>query len=186
MTQTLSACGLLCDKCNYFSIDCQGCYIVKGSTFWAREAMPDKICPLYLCSVIDKKYNNCGECPELPCQKFIDLKDPNISDEQHNKSIDERVSRLKRINMVKFKSKSNLQNIPGVGPKIEKDLQAIGINCISDLRGKRPEDLYNKLCKFKKCIVDKCELYVFRCAVYYAENNKHDPRLLKWWNWKDK
>jgi len=88
--------------------------------------------------------------------------------------------------MMKNKNKSNLQDIPGVGPRIEKDLQDIGINCISDLRGKRPENLYNKLCKFRKSKIDKCVLYVFRCAVYYAENNKHDPSLLKWWNWKEK
>jgi len=40
-------------------------------------------------------YNSCGQCSELPCNKFIDLKDPEISDEQHYKSIDERASRLK-------------------------------------------------------------------------------------------
>ncbi|MHA2066255.1 MAG: hypothetical protein ACXABY_17925 [Candidatus Thorarchaeota archaeon] len=28
-------------------------------------------------------------------------------------------------------------------------------------------------------------LYVFRCAIYYASNNEHDPQLLKWQNWKD-
>ena len=88
--------------------------------------------------------------------------------------------------MKKYKNKSNLQNIPGIGPSIKKDLQTIGINCINDLKWKKPESLYNELCKFKKTTIDKCELYVFRCAVYYAENNKHDPNLLKWWNWKDK
>lgn len=102
MNKIISACGLLCEDCDYFNNDCQGCYIVKGSTFWAKEIMPDKICPLYKCSIIDRKYNNCGQCSELPCQKFIDLKDPNISDERHNKSIDERVSRLKRINYGKI------------------------------------------------------------------------------------
>jgi hypothetical protein len=34
--------------------------------------------------------------------------------------------------------------------------------------------------------VDRCMLNVFRCAVYYASNDIHDPELLKWWNWKDK
>jgi hypothetical protein len=29
-------------------------------------------------------------------------------------------------------------------------------------------------------------LYVFRCAVYYASHEVHDPELLKWWNWKDR
>jgi hypothetical protein len=28
-------------------------------------------------------------------------------------------------------------------------------------------------------------LYTFRCAVYYASNKRHNPKLLKWWNWKD-
>lgn len=33
--------------------------------------------------------------------------------------------------------------------------------------------------------MDRCMLYVFRCAVYYASSEQHDPELLKWWNWKD-
>jgi hypothetical protein len=33
--------------------------------------------------------------------------------------------------------------------------------------------------------VDRCVLYTFRCAVYFASESKHDPELLKWWNWKD-
>ncbi len=61
----------------------------------------------------------------------------------------------------------------------------IGITCINDLKGKKPEDLYNRLCEFKKTNVDRCVLYVFRCAVYYASNSRHDRDLLKWWNWKD-
>lgn len=82
--------------------------------------------------------------------------------------------------------KSDLQQIPGVGPRIEKDLMDIGVNCIRDLIGEKPENLYNKLCKLKKTNIDKCVLYVFRCSVYYASNNNHDQDLLKWWNWKDK
>ena len=33
---------------------------------------------------------------------------------------------------------------------------------------------------------DRCVLYAFRCAVYYASHTTHDPNLLKWWNWKDR
>lgn len=73
-----------------------------------------------------------------------------------------------------------------VGPKIERDLQDIGIKCINRSRGKRPGNLYKKLCNLKKSHIDKCKLYVFRCAVYFAENDEHDPNLLKWWNLKDK
>ena len=88
--------------------------------------------------------------------------------------------------MKKIKDKSNLQKIPGVGKNIERDLKDIGINCINDLIGKKPEVLYNKLSKARGTHIDKCVLYVFRCAVYYAENINYKEEFLKWWNWKDK
>jgi len=79
----------------------------------------------------------------------------------------------------------NLQSIPGVGKKISEDLWNIGIRSIQDLKGRNPESLYKKLCEFKSTKIDRCMLYVFRCAVYYASNTEHNPLLLKWWNWKD-
>ena len=33
--------------------------------------------------------------------------------------------------------------------------------------------------------VDRCLLYVFRCACYYARTKRPDPQKLLWWNWKD-
>ena len=44
--------------------------------------------------------------------------------------------------------------------------------------------MYEALCE-KRGHQDRCLLYVFRCAVYFAERKRHDPELLKWWNWKD-
>lgn len=83
-------------------------------------------------------------------------------------------------------TRSELQNIPGVGKSIAKDLQAIGIYTIEDLIGKDPEKLYQESNQIAGVVQDRCLLYVFRCAVYFAENKKHDPEKLKWWNWKDK
>lgn len=68
---------------------------VKGSTFWAKEMMPEKVCPLYDCSVSKKKLRNCGGCSELPCKMFRDMKDPKTSEEEHQKSILKRVSTLR-------------------------------------------------------------------------------------------
>ena len=34
-------------------------------------------------------------------------------------------------------------------------------------------------------VQDRCLLYVFRCAVYFAETPKPQPKKLLWWNWKD-
>lgn len=84
-----------------------------------------------------------------------------------------------------MKNKNSLQQIPGVGKSIEKDLIELGITSPDQLKGHDPEKLYLRLCKLKKAKIDRCMLYVFRCAVYYASNKKHNPELLKWWNWKD-
>jgi hypothetical protein len=79
-----------------------------------------------------------------------------------------------------------LMEIPGVGKSIARDLLNIGIKKISDLKNKDPEDLYSRSNEFCGTVQDRCLLYVFRCAVYYAGTKKHDPEKLKWWNWKDK
>ncbi len=79
-----------------------------------------------------------------------------------------------------------LEQIPGVGKSIAEDLRRLGITSVRQLQGKDPEKLYRKLCRFQASPVDRCLLYVFRCAVYYASTSDPDPELLKWWNWKDK
>ncbi len=80
-----------------------------------------------------------------------------------------------------------LAEIPGVGKSIALDLWNIGIRKESDLKGKIPESLYDLSNKFAGTIQDRCLLYVFRCAVFYAsaDKNQLQPELLKWWNWKD-
>jgi hypothetical protein len=78
--------------------------------------------------------------------------------------------------------------IPGVGKSIANDLLRIGITSISELKGKSPEDLYDKSNVVAGKVQDRCLLYVFRCAVYYAgtKPEKRNAEKLKWWNWKDK
>jgi hypothetical protein len=83
------------------------------------------------------------------------------------------------------RSKSPLEVIPGVGPSIAFDLDELGIREVSDLCRRNPEELYARLCALRGGHIDRCVLYVFRCAVYYAGHSNHDPELLKWWNWKD-
>lgn len=80
---------------------------------------------------------------------------------------------------------TGLRAIPGVGPSIEADLVALGITGVDALRGQDPEALYARLCAREGTHVDRCVLYVFRCAVYWAESESPDPELSKWWAWKD-
>lgn len=96
-----------------------------------------------------------------------------------------------------------LQTIPGIGRQIAKYLYDLGIRSVADLKDKKPEALYDqsnrlalRLCaglspekKFRRIAgvkQDRCLLYVFRCAVYFSKTKHPKPKLLKWWNWKDK
>ena len=89
--------------------------------------------------------------------------------------------------MKKNRKSNQLTDIPGVGPSISMDLQNIGIKTVGDLIGKNPEKLYNLSNAYAGRTQDKCLLYVYRCAVYYADTDESDlnEEKLKWWNWKN-
>ncbi len=77
-----------------------------------------------------------------------------------------------------------LRQIPGIGPKLAKKLLSIGISSIAELKDGNAEELYERLSVAERRPVDRCVLYVFRGAIYFASHDKHDDQLLKWWNWK--
>jgi hypothetical protein len=81
--------------------------------------------------------------------------------------------------------RDELQIIPGIGPSMAQDLRDLGIKRVGDLKKRDPEKMYRTLCDLRGARLDRCVLYVFRCAVYYAGNSRHEPELLKWWNWTD-
>ncbi len=91
------------------------------------------------------------------------------------------------MDIEKQKAMQKLKEIPGVGQSLATDLWNIGIKSISDLKGQNAEHLFEKSNKYANVVQDRCVLYVFRCAVYYAntEEEKRDMEKLKWWNWKD-
>lgn len=78
----------------------------------------------------------------------------------------------------------DFQRIPGVGKSIAQDLHDLGYRSVAELQGEDPELMYERFCTLAGCHVDRCLLYVFRCAVYFASHTVHDPERLKWWNWK--
>ncbi len=78
-----------------------------------------------------------------------------------------------------------LQVIPGIGPRMAQDLLSLGYRSVPELAGQDPEAMYQRFMDQVGCHVDRCVLYVFRCAVYFASNDRHEPEKLKWWTWKD-
>lgn len=81
---------------------------------------------------------------------------------------------------------SELTKIPGIGIKMCEHLIRAGFPTIESLRGKSPEDIHVADCIAQGMPVDKCALYCYRLAVYYAD---HDGQLpagkQNWWDWKD-
>ena len=80
----------------------------------------------------------------------------------------------------------DLQRIPGVGPSIAQDFYLQGFRRVAELQGCDPQALYEKQCELQGGHVDRCWLYVARCAVYFAQSASPEPEKLKWWNWKDR
>lgn len=76
------------------------------------------------------------------------------------------------MNLIETSTKSmvlkDFQRIPGVGKSIAQDFWDLGFRAVAELRGQDPEELYERFCEMQGVRVDRCLLYVFRCAVYYA------------------
>lgn len=80
---------------------------------------------------------------------------------------------------------SDLQTLAGIGPSMEQDLLDLGYRAVSDLTDEDPQAMYERLMELRGEHMDRCVLYVFRCAVYQAGAARPDPDLKLWWNWKD-
>ncbi len=68
---------------------------------------------------------------------------------------------------------------------MEEHLLRLGYPSVNSLKGQNPEAMYEADKQWHGGSLDRCVLYVYRLAVYFAENDAHEPEKLKWWNWKD-
>lgn len=96
MEKYVGACGCICSDCRVFKISCEGCYSIKGKAVWLHEVGLD-ICDFYECSVIEKGLKHCGECNEIPCNKFWTNKNPKWTDDKHKTLVLERTAMLKKM-----------------------------------------------------------------------------------------
>ena len=82
--------------------------------------------------------------------------------------------------------KSELTKIPGIGINMAEHLSGAGFPTIESLRGNSPDDIYAADCLAQGMHVDKCALYCYRLAVYYAYHDGQLPEGREnWWDWKD-
>ena len=94
-----AVCGLYCGTCEYFEGQCGGCGHVQGRPFWTKGIDID-VCQLYDCCVNNKHLEHCGLCADLPCEMFLSLRDPSLSDDEFEKSLSERQEDLKKRSLI--------------------------------------------------------------------------------------
>lgn len=128
-----NVCGLSCGGCPHLGKECAGCHSLKGKVYWAPYTGGD-ICPIYHCCTVQNGWKHCGECPQVPCERWKTLKDPDESDEQFQQSVNARFRALRFAG-----AESDLQTIPGVGKNIAQDLIDLGYPTVESLRGQDPE-----------------------------------------------
>jgi uncharacterized protein YbbK (DUF523 family) len=92
---------------------------------------------------------------------------------------------LKALVEASPRAEAELRRLDGVGERMASDLWDLGVTSVRDLQGKDPEELYHKIMKLRGGHIDRCVLYVYRCAVYQAETKDPAEELTKWWNWSD-
>ena len=70
-----------------------------------------------------------------------------------------------------------LNDIPNIGPAMQRDLNLLGITAPQQLIGRDPYKLYDDLCRLSGQRHDPCVLDIFISAVRYMEG----APALKWW-----
>ena len=88
----ISCCGMDCSTCYCYGKMCQGCNAACGKVFHCAEG---EECAIYHCCRTKNGFKSCGECDKLPCEIILGTRDPNLSEEEFMKTVEERVMRLK-------------------------------------------------------------------------------------------
>ena len=87
----LTCCGTECKTCSFYGENCDGCNECRGKVFHAPEG---KACPIYACCVQKHRYVNCGACEMLPCDIWRAVRDPALSEEEFERSVEIRIRNL--------------------------------------------------------------------------------------------
>lgn len=89
----IEVCGLSCEACNFLGNECKGCRAEAGRVFWTKyyDNMPG--CAIYACAT-EKGLHNCGACAQIPCDKWKTTREPDVTDEEFERSLQARMKNL--------------------------------------------------------------------------------------------
>lgn len=88
ISNDISVCGANCSACGYAK-RCKGCNYQNGSVIFCDV----KECPIHSCCA-EKELSDCGKCAEFPCQTYLSMRDPRMSDEDFTMSVENRRKNL--------------------------------------------------------------------------------------------
>ncbi len=88
-------CGVYCGSCHLLGEQCPGCGYVDGRPFWTASVGVE-VCPLHECCRDQRHLEHCGLCADFACGLFLQLRDPEMSDEQFEQSLKTRQEALRR------------------------------------------------------------------------------------------
>lgn len=94
MSIGLTVCGTDCSVCLLYGNRCTGCNEVSGKVFHAPSGKP---CPIFACCTNKNHLATCACCNQLPCAVWKAARDPSMTEEQFNKSMEDRVDALKHF-----------------------------------------------------------------------------------------
>ncbi len=95
MDKITSCCGAVCSECEYFPNACKGCPEIKGKVFWL-EYTGENICDVYDCCINEKHFAHCGQCADLPCERYS-RQDPTKSPEENAENRRKQLEKLKSM-----------------------------------------------------------------------------------------
>ncbi|MBR0865906.1 hypothetical protein JQ614_30090 [Bradyrhizobium diazoefficiens] len=72
-----------------------------------------------------------------------------------------------------------LMLLANIGPAMRADLSALGINTVSELARKDPDELYLRLSALTGCRQDPCVWDTFAAAIHQARTGE----ATSWWKW---
>lgn len=83
--------------------------------------------------------------------------------------------------MKKKLKKSDLYDLPNIGPRTVLLLKSIAVTSVADLKKIGAEKAYESLCKKKKIIFHRAFLYVLRSALFFVEHPERREEAKLWW-----
>ena len=91
--KNISKCGVICEvDCHAFALECAGCNQLQGQVSWAAFYGKDT-CPIFACA-LSNGYDNCGQCPDVPCKIWFQTRNPAATDEEFEADIRKRLKNL--------------------------------------------------------------------------------------------